>query len=559
MPYRFDRFVFDPERGLLDAGEPVPLEPQALDLLRYLVENRGRIVTRDELMERIWDGRIVSDAALSTQIRAVRRALGDDKIRQRYIRTHPKRGFEFVAAVEEADHAADAPATGPARRHQGWRTIRSPAAVLAVVVSLTAAFSVGFWLTGRSADQGSAQPRSLSIAVMPFDNLSGDPEQEYFADAITEDLITDLSRIRDAFVIARRTSFTYKDKEVDIETVADELNVRYVLEGSVRRFGDRVRINAQLIDGENGSHLWSDRFDRELTDVFSVQNDVTGQIASVLKAELRQADERRELPAADMKAWDYALKGNVALFNPTSFEDFQKAKTFLDKAIGLDPTISSAWSGLAFVHYVASLRPIPGVSVPNSKELSLKAAQRAVELDPKNAEGHWIIGVGYARNGQPEVGLASCETAVDLNPNNDCAHVCRGLVNMALGKPDQAIPNFEHSLRLNPRFRPFTKYKYMGLAYLHSGQDEKAIEALNRAIAGSPKDPLANFALTAALALTGRVTEARDALDKSLELAYSDETTIAKLRASYSWLGPGFERVLEGLRIAGLREQLARR
>lgn len=555
MPYRFDRFVFDPERGLLTAGERVPLEPQALDLLRYLLENRGRIVTRDELMDSIWDGRIVSDAALSTQIRSVRRALGDNKIRQRYIRTHPKRGFEFVAHVEQTDHAGDALTIRSVRRHKGWSAIRSPAAVLVVIVALTAALSVGFWLTGRSAGEGAATPRNLSIAVMPFDNLSADPEQEYFADAVTEDLITDLSRIRDAFVIARRTSFTYKDRAVDVGTAADELNVRYVLEGSVRRSGDKVRINAQLIDGETKSHVWSDRFDRELTDVFSVQNDVTGQIASVLKAELREADERRELSVANMKAWDYALKGNVRLFNPTSFEDYQKAKSFLDKAIGLDPTISSAWSGLAFVHYVASMRPIPRVSVPNSKSLSLEAAQRAVELDPKNAEGHWIIGVGYARNGQPEVGLASCDTAVDLNPNNDCAYVCRGLTNMALGRPTKAIPNFQHSLRLNPQFRPFTKHKYMGLAYLHSGQDAKAIEVLNRAIAGSPQDPLANFALTAALALTGRVTEARDALQKSLTLAYSDEPTIAKMRASYSWMGPGFERVLEGLRIAGLREQ----
>lgn len=151
--------------------------------------------------------------------------------------------------------------------------------------------------------------------------------------------------------------------------------------------------------------------------------------------------------------------------------------------------------------------------------------------------------------------LASCETAVDLNPNNDCAYVCRGLVYMALGRPTEAIPNFEQPLRLNPRFRTFTKHKYMGLAYLHNAQDAKAIEVLNRAIAGSPNDPLANFALTAALALTGRVAEARDALQKSLALAHSDEATIATMRASHSWMGPGFERVLEGLRITGLPER----
>ena len=150
--------------------------------------------------------------------------------------------------------------------------------------------------------------------------------------------------------------------------------------------------------------------------------------------------------------------------------------------------------------------------------------------------------------------MASCETAMALNPNNDCAYVCAGLTRMAQGRPSEAVPHFQHSLRLNPRFRPFTKYKYMGLAFLHSGQDDEAIEALNRAIAGSPKDPLANFAMTAALSLTGRVAEARKALQSYMAAGQSTGTTIATMRAGFSWLGPGFERVLEGLRAAGMRE-----
>ena len=272
-----------------------------------------------------------------------------------------------------------------------------------------------------------------------------------------------------------------------MKEAAAELGVRYILEGSVRRSGDRVRINAQLIDGQTGSHVWSDRYDRVLTDAFSVQSDVTGRIASVLKAELREADSQRQGPPASLEAWDYALRGNVLLFNPKSLKDFQDAKALLDTALELDPNIASAWSGLAFVQFVASLRPIPGISVPDSHNLSLEAAQMAVSLDPKNAEGHWMIGVGYARNGQPKQGLASCDVAMDLNPNNDCAYVCAGLANMALGKPADALPHFQQSLRLNPRFRPFTKYKYMGLAYLHDGKDAEAITALSRAITGSPQ------------------------------------------------------------------------
>ena len=551
MSYRFDSFLFDPKRGLFDAGTPVPLEPQVFDLLSYLLENRDRVVTRDELIDRIWDGRIVSEAALSTQIRAVRRALGDDRTQQKYVRTHPKRGFQFVAEVAHLDDVECEPATRQSRPSRRKRVIPMAFVALAVVLATV----IGGWWMERdeAADPGPAP--KLSIAVMPFENLSGDADQDYFADAFTEDLITDLSRIRDAFVIARRTSFTYRGKPTDTKTVAAELGVRYVLEGSVRRSGNEVRINAQLIDGQTNSHIWSDRFDRQLTDVFSVQSDVTGQIASVLKAELREADRRRQGPPESLEAWDYALQGNVLLFNPRSLKDFQDAKVLLEKAVTLDPKIASAWSGLAFVHFAASTRPIPGVSVPDSKNLSLEAAQRSVSLDPKNAEGHWMIGVGYARNGQTELAWASCQTAMELNPNNDCAYVCAGLTKMAMGRPAEAIPHFQHSLRLNPRFRPFTKYKYMGLAYLQSGQDAEAITVLNRALAGSPNDPFANFTLSSALALSGRIDEARAGLRRFNALSDDKTTTIAMLRTRLSWMGPRIDRVLKGLRLAGMPEE----
>lgn len=556
MVYLFDDFVFDPDAaGLLKAGQPVALEPQVVSLLRYLVENRGRIVSKDELIDVIWEGRAISDGALNTRIRAVRRALGDDRTQQKFLRTYPKRGFQFVADVEclEPDDAGGSPGAAFGTRN-GSRSRASATAGLLVLILVL--FGAAWALDKTELINASPPPPAKpSIAVMPFDNLSGDPEHAYFADAFTEDLITDLSRIRDAFVIARRTSFTYKGKSVDVKDAAAELGVRYILEGSVRRSGNRVRINAQLIDGETGRHVWSDRYDRVLTDVFEVQADVTGQIAAVLKAELREADSKRQVPSENLKAWDYSLRGNVLLFNPDGAGDFRKAKALLDKAVELDPDIASAWSGLAFIHYVASLRPIPGISAHNSKDLSLQAAQKAVSIDSKNAEGHWIIGVGYARNGLPEQGLASCRTAMDINPNNDCAYVCAGLANMALGKPADALPHFRHSLQLNPRFRPFTKHKYMGLAYLHSGQDENAIDALNQAIVGAPKDPMANFALASALALTGRMEDARGTLEKAMALAYEDRTTIETLRANYSWLGPRFERVLEGLRLAGMPRQ----
>lgn len=285
--------------------------------------------------------------------------------------------------------------------------------------------------------------------------------------------------------------------------------------------------------------------------VFFDPNAVTGRIASVLKAELREAQDAANGRPESMKAFDLALRGNVLLFNPRGVADYQKAHAILSRAVEMDDTIAYAWAGLAFVHYVASLRHVPGVSMPDSKARSLDAARRAVALDPANAEGHWMIGVGLSRNGAPEQGMSACETAREINPNNDCAYVCAGLASMAMGEPEEAIPKFEHSLRLNPRFRTFTKRKYIGLAYLHAGRDEDAIDALNRALAGNPDDPVAILALAAAQALNGHDLKAKASLQAALTLPGSP-STLHDLRQSHGWMGPGFDRMLEGLRASGL-------
>jgi TolB-like protein/DNA-binding winged helix-turn-helix (wHTH) protein/Flp pilus assembly protein TadD len=550
MVYRFGPFVFDRERGLLDDGARVPLEPQVSDLLGYLLENRGRIVTKDELHERIWNGRIVSEAALSTRVRAVRRALGDDRDQQKYIRTHPKRGFEFVAAVEEFPPGDSSPG---AHRWLSGRTRRRFVAAIAALVLLLAALPFGWSRFGHWGNDAATMP-PLSIVVLPFSNLSGESSQDYFVDAMTEDLITDLSRIRDAFVIARRTSFTYKHRDADIKSIAAELGVRYVLEGSVRRDRNLVRINVRLIDGQTESHIWSNKFDREFSDAFSVQSEITGRIASALKAELRVAEDRRGGGLESMEAWDYALRGNVLLFNPKGASDFIEAKRLLERAIQLDPNVASAWSGLAFVHFVASQVRLPGITEPNSALLALETAKRAVAIDPRDAEGHWIIGVGYALNGQADRGVSACQTAMLLNPNNDCAYVCAGLTSMALGKPEMAIPYFEKSLRLNPRFRPFTKYKYMAIASIQSGQENLAVEFINKAIAAAPSDAEAHFVLASALAHLDRMQEARAVLATYVDLVGDHQSTVSSLRARYAWMGPDFERVLDGLSLTGLPE-----
>jgi TolB-like protein/DNA-binding winged helix-turn-helix (wHTH) protein/Tfp pilus assembly protein PilF len=568
MSYRFGDFLFDQDRGLTKRGQPVLLEPRASDLLGFLLENPGRLITRDELCEHIWDGKAISDAAISTQIHAVRKALGDDRAQQKFIKTHPRRGVRFVAAVEriksEQTHADAVPNDPATEQNETVRQLHSlfgapsrrlSTAMAVAVLFLVALAAVGIARFVQNTGGGAVQDRDLSIIVLPFDNLSGDSSKDYLVDAFTEDLITDLSRVRDAFVISRSTSFTYRGKDVDAASVAADLGVRYVLEGSVSINGTKARINARLIDGATSSHLWSDRYEIGMADVFGVQDNVTGRIASVLRAELRKADIERQHPDIAKDAWDYALRGNVLLYNHESVTDYQEAHALLSKAVSLDPEISSAWGGLAFVHFIASFTPIPGLTRPDSAQLSLDAALKATEADPMNAEPHWLVGAGYARTGQPELGMEACRTAIDLNPNMDCGHVCAGLVHMANGEPRKAIPYFKHALELNPRFRPFTKEKYLGFAYIQSGQDDLAIAALNRALAKARADRFANLALVSALALDGQETAARDALKRHHKQSGSELPTLASLRERIAWLGPDVERMLSGLRIAGISER----
>jgi adenylate cyclase len=258
LRYLFEDYALDTDRRELQRGADVlPVAPQAFDLIEYLVRHRERVVSKDDLINTIWKGRAVSDAALTTRLNVARVAIGDTGEQQRLIKTLPRKGFRFVGQVKETE--------GPASAEADDRT--------------------------ETALRASpALPDKPSIAVLPFQNLSVDPEQEYFADGIVEEIITALSRFRWLFVIARNSSFTYKGKAVDINWVGRELGVRYVLEGSVRKSGAKVRVTGQLIDAMTGTHIWADRFERDLTDVFALQDDVTVAVVSAVQPKLLQTE-----------------------------------------------------------------------------------------------------------------------------------------------------------------------------------------------------------------------------------------------------------------------------
>jgi TolB-like protein len=259
LRYFFEEYAFDTDRRELHRGaDVVSIAPQVFDLLDYLIRNRERVVSKDDLINTIWNGRIVSDAALTTRLNAARSAIGDTGEEQRLIKTLPRKGFRFVGAVQEANRPSGAAAASDSRV--------------------------------ESSKPALALPDKPSIAVLPFANLSGDTEQEYFADGIVEDITIALSRFHRLFVIARNSSFTYKGRAVEVKQVGRELGVQYVLEGSIRKARNRIRIAGQLIDAGTGAHLWADRFEGDLSDIFALQDEVTVNVVSAIQPKLLQAE-----------------------------------------------------------------------------------------------------------------------------------------------------------------------------------------------------------------------------------------------------------------------------
>jgi len=321
LRYLFEEYAFDTDRRELHRGaDVVSVAPQVFDLIDYLIRNRERVVSKDDLIKAIWNGRSVSDAALTTRLNAARTAIGDSGEEQRFIKTLPRKGFRFVGAVRDAKEPAGA-------------------AVADNQVEL------------QKPDL--ALPDKPSIAVLPFENMSGDPEQEYFADGMVEEIITALSRFKSLFVIARHSSFTFKGKAVDIKEVRRRLGVRYVLEGSVRKASGKVRITGQLIDAVTGAHLWADRFERDLTDIFALQDEVTLAVVSavqpkMLQTEIEMATRRRP---ENLTAYDFILRAMQQFYLATR-DGVAEATRLAHRALELDPTFGRAAALAAYCHAV---------------------------------------------------------------------------------------------------------------------------------------------------------------------------------------------------------------
>lgn len=517
MIYRFDRFELDTDRfELRDAGKTVPLEPRVFALISYLVANRERMISREELIENVWNGRVVSDAAVSSRIKKARKALDDDGKSQRLIHTVHGRGFRFVG-----DLNSNSPDTAP----RGQR---------------------------RPATTAQACPR---IVVLPFLNLSGDPGQEYFADAITQDLITALSKHRWLTVMARNSSFAYKGRPVHLKQVVGELGVSYVVEGSVRRAGNRIRVTAQLVDATSEQQIWSDRYDGELEDVFAVQDEITAKIAARLEPEIG-ASERQKIsqqPRRDLQAWDCYHLGISHFFRFTAHENLE-AQKLLQKSRTLDPSFGEAHAWWA---YSVILGMVYWDTDPSAKLLdaALDATQTALQIDDQNA-------VFYALKAR--VQLARCEyqsalienaMAIDLNPTFAAAH-CGLADSLAYeGRYEEAIERFEKALELSPNDpQRWAFLTYGALAHIFNRDYQTAIEWATRA----SEIPNCQFWTTAhkavALAYLGERDLATAEVESLLRERPQFSLAFARKKLFYLKDEEQLKMYLDGLKLAGVPE-----
>ncbi|HEY3680030.1 MAG TPA: adenylate/guanylate cyclase domain-containing protein [Bradyrhizobium sp.] len=396
----------------------------------------------------------------------------------------------------------------------------------------------------------------LSIVVLPFANIGGDPEQEYFVDGVIESLTTDLSRIHGAFVIARNTAFVFKGKSPDVRQVGRELNVRYALEGSVQRSGNRLRINAQLIDAETGNHLWAERFDKPAAGLFEMQDEIVARLANALDAQLVEAEARRAGRSLHPDAMDLYFQGRACWNKGMTPEYLAQAADFFERALVLDERDVDALAGWATV-----LATIAGSFASDDRPAQLAAAEaavtRALSMAPQHAGAHLALGAVQMFTNRAAQGIAACERALALDHNLADAHGCIGMAKYFVGRPEEAEAHIKEALRLSPRdVHAYRWMQFVGIAKAQLGADAEAADWLRRSIEANRNFPLAHFHLAEVLALLGQLDEAKAAAQAGLAL--QPDFTLRRYRLNALSDNPAYlagrERSCHGMRLAGVPE-----
>ena len=602
-PYRLDSERVQLWRGV----QEVRLTGKAFAVLRYFVEHPGQLVTKDELFQAVWPQTVVTESTLASCIQELRQALRDDAKKPRYIETVHRRGYRWIAAIapqanEPVFHfetTADPPSplpplSSPPIPGEGHTARLSPfspspeaeeekeensspavhslfsippaptrsrlsrsliwiGVLVLVGVSVTVFYLASLHIPyfALRTQEMLPLPEKPSLAVMPFTNLSGDPEQEYFSDGLTDDLITDLSRLSGLFVIARHSVFTYKGKAVKVQDVSKELGVRYVLEGSVRKSDGKVRINAQLVDATTGHHLWAERYERLLTDIFALQDEIVQKIVTTLKLQVTLWEQgilvRKRTDNVD--AYDYNLRGLESFFRFTK-EGCIQAQQLFAQAIELDPQYADAYANLGGMYQMAGF--FQWSQDPHRDlERALALAQQAVTLDDSLPLAHEVLSIVYLMKKQYEQARIEAERMITLAPTSPRGYRTLGSILNLTGQAEQAIGMLEQTLRLDPRY-PLPYQGPLGWAYLMTRRYDKAIATQQKALSHNRNLLESHLILTISYSELGREAEARAEAAEVLRL--SPTYSLDVVRQTWPYKDPAdLERTLAALRKAGLK------
>jgi adenylate cyclase len=532
--WRFEDFELDPNAyRLRHKDRIVRLERIPFELLCLLVERRGELVTREEILEKVWGKGVFvdSESSINTAIRKIRRALDDNADAPRFLVTIPARGYRFVASIQETDGTMVAP------RGVSIPPVDSaPPPGQSRAASIYPAQTLRLPLTDKP-----------SIVVLPFTNLSGDREQEYFSDGLTDELITSLSGIPGLFVIARTSAFTYKGRATKVQDISREMGVRFVLDGSVRRAANRVRVTAQLVDATTGGHLWAERYDRPMNDIFALQDEIVRRIVTTLNLQLGlwelgvPVDNRR---TDNLDAYDCYLRG-LEYYSSFTKLGYFKARQMFEKAVDLDAKYATAYKELMWTHFIGWFWQWD--PDPHGLDRAFELGQQAIALDDSLASAHTRLGVVYLFKRQYERGVSEAERAVVLDQNSAYGYAYLSYILSLSGRPAKAIAPAEKAMRLGPRQREFYLF-HEGFAYVLMGRNGYAVDPLKSCAARTPNNLNAHIWLASAYAELGREGEARAEVAEVTRISPDFSLEV------FEQMLPVRDRVLQERRLVNLRK-----
>ena len=573
-PFCVGDWSVDPDSGRLHKqGAEIKLEPKVMRVLQYLAKHQGKVVSREDLEKEVWAGTIVGYDAIASSVIKLRKALGDNARNPEYIETIPKKGYRLVAKVigpspdvvgitspksVEGGTEMETVEAADTRRPQPLRPKNRSAILLSA--GLFAALGIGLALTfnesGSKTEPHDQQAPGItanrpSIVVLPFKNLSNDAKQEYFSDGITDDLITDLSRISGLSTIARRSAYSYKQRSGFIDAIASELGVQYVVEGSVQRNNDNLRVNVQLVDTVSGSNLWAERFERTTDDLFKVQDDIRRNIINALSVTLTEQEKQREQRryTSNFEAYDYFLQGQSALVRRASAGDNNLARELMEKAIALDENFARALAALALIH--ADAFRFNWTEHPEqTRQLALETGKRAIDLDPQLPQAYWILGYIYLfLFDDHQRAIEMGEQTLVLDPRNADAYTLLGVTHVFNSNPEKAKALMEHLMKMYPRY-PSQVPSILAIANLLLARYDEALSASDETLLINPTRVQGNVYRTLILYRMGQTEDAEWQADQLLSLhpdfdanmwaerqPFSDKSVLEKMLSDLQQVG----------------------